>query len=222
MSAKIVESVEGITLLAGGPATARDLSMALARAPVLVAADGGADRALALGRMPLAAIGDFDSISRDASDRLGPDRLLHIAEQETTDFDKALTAVSAPFIIGLGALGGRIDHALAVLHSLVQRQAHPVLLLGGPDVVFAAPPGCWIDLDLRPGDRLSLFPLAAVQGESEGLEWPIAGLQFDPAHKIGTSNRVNARNVRLRFHQTGMIVILPRSRLDAALTALRR
>ncbi|GHC62201.1 thiamine diphosphokinase [Neogemmobacter tilapiae] len=221
MSAKIVETTEGITLLAGGPATRRDLSLALARAPVLVAADGGANRALALGLMPEAAIGDFDSIRAGAREALGPGRLLHIGEQESTDFDKALGAVSAPFIIGLGALGGRVDHALAVLHTLVHRAAHHVVLLGGPDVVFAAAPGRWLDLALGAGDRLSLFPLAAVMGESEGLEWPIKGLAFDPARKIGTSNRVTKGPVRLRFEGEGMIVILPRRRLDAVLRALR-
>jgi thiamine pyrophosphokinase len=221
MSGKIVETDQGISLIAGGPVSARDLRLSLRRAPVLVAADGGADRALARGLMPEAAIGDFDSISAGAREALGPGRLLHISEQESTDFDKALGAVSAPFILGLGALGGRLDHALAVLHTLVRRRAYHVVLLGAEDVVFAARPGRWLDLALGAGDRLSLFPLAAVKGESEGLEWPIKGLAFDPARKIGTSNRVTKGPVRLRFEGEGMIVILPRRRLDAVLRALR-
>jgi thiamine pyrophosphokinase len=222
MSGKIVETDLGISLVAGGPVTMNDLRLSSARAPVVVGVDGGADRALALGYAPVAAVGDFDSISAGARARLGAGRLLHITEQESTDFEKALGAVSAPFVIGLGALGGRVDHALAVLHTLVRRKADHVVLLGGRDVVFAAPGGRWIDLEMKRGDRLSLFPLAAVGGESEGLEWPIKGLAFDPARKIGTSNRVTQGPVRLRFEGEGMIVILPRRRLDAALRALRR
>jgi thiamine pyrophosphokinase len=37
---------------------------------------------------------------------------------------------------------------------------------------------------------------------------------------IGTSNQVVARSVRLEFDGPGMLVILPRRRLDAAIAAL--
>jgi thiamine pyrophosphokinase len=37
---------------------------------------------------------------------------------------------------------------------------------------------------------------------------------------IGTSNRVVAPRVRLEFDGPGMLVILPRARLDAAITAV--
>ena len=57
--------------MAGGPVLRRDLKAALAHAPCLVAADGGADRALALGQVPDAVIGDLDSISAVAQARLG-------------------------------------------------------------------------------------------------------------------------------------------------------
>ncbi len=220
MVGKIVDVADGVTLIAGGPVGRRDLDAALARAPVLVAADGGADRALALGRMPAAVIGDFDSFSARGQARLAPEALHRIAEQETTDFDKALRSVAASFVIGLGCLGGRLDHALAVLNALV-RQGGPVVLLGGPDVVFAAPPGRDLQLRMKAGERVSLFPLGPVRGESAGLEWPVAGLDFAPDGRIGTSNRATGSDVRLRFDRAGMIVILPRGRLDAALAALR-
>jgi thiamine pyrophosphokinase len=73
---------------------------------------------------------------------------------------------------------------------------------------------------MRPGDPLSLFPLAPVTGDSEGLEWPLAGLAFAPWGMIGTSNRVVAPRVRLAFDGPGMVAILPRARLDVAITAL--
>ncbi|MEY4984421.1 MAG: hypothetical protein RIR62_2687, partial [Pseudomonadota bacterium] len=81
-----------------------------------------------------------------------------------------------------------------------------------------APPA--LEMELRRGDRLSLFPMARVTGESTGLAWPIGGIGFAPDAMIGTSNRVTAPRVTLRFDGPGMLVILPRARLDAALTAL--
>ncbi|SEN76781.1 thiamine pyrophosphokinase [Gemmobacter aquatilis] len=222
MNHKIVESHEGVTLVAGGPCTRRDLSLALRRAPCLVAADGGADRALDLGEMPRAVIGDFDSVSVDAQVRLAG-RLFPIAEQETTDFDKALRSIRAPFVLGVGVAGGRVDHELAVLNGLVRHAAEgvamPCLLIGAQDVIFAAPLA--LRLHLRAGDRLSLFPLAPVRGESRGLRWPINGLGLAPDGRVGTSNLVETGLVDMRFESSGMLVILPRNRLDAALAALK-
>ena len=77
-----------------------------------------------------------------------------------------------------------------------------------------------LDLALVPGDRLSLFPLTQVRGRSLGLHWPIDGLDMAPDGRIGTSNRVSEARVRLEFDQPGMLVILPRARLDAALRGL--
>lgn len=224
MKPPIVQSRQGLTIAGGGPFSTAALKRALARGPDLVAADGGADRLLALGARPKAVIGDMDSISHAARASLG-DTIHEIGEQATTDFDKVLRSVQGPFALALGFAGGRMDHGLAVLHGLVQHGVAegggwPVLVLGPKDLAFHAPPGREIVLKMRPGDPLSLFPLDRVQGESQGLEWPIKGLQFSPTGQIGTSNRVTGREVRLRIDGPGMLVIVPLARLDAALTAL--
>lgn len=219
MKQLIVQSSDGITLAGGGPFSARVLSRALARAPQLIAVDGGADRLLALDHVPQAVVGDMDSISPAARSRLAG-RLHEIGEQATTDFDKALRSVAAPFALALGFAGGRMDHGLAVMHGLVRHDRFPVLVLGPKDVAFHAPAGRQISLRMRRGDPLSLFPMDRVSGESDGLEWPVAGLDFHPARLIGTSNRVTAPDVRLCMDGPGMLVIVPLSRLDAAISAL--
>lgn len=192
--------------------------MAIRRAPVLVAADGGADRALAAGHMPHAVIGDFDSVSDAARARIPADRQRVISEQDTTDFDKALRSVAAPFVLALGFAGARIDHGLAVFNALLRHPGRACVILGPQDAVFLCPPQ--VTLRLRVGDRLSLFPMGPVSGESEGLRWPIAGLRFAPDGQIGTSNEVSVPQVRLRFDAARMLVIVPRVRLDAVLTGL--
>lgn len=217
MQEPLLRSQDGITLVGGAPLSARALAEALAIAPMLVAADGGADRLLRLGHLPQAVIGDFDSITPMARAALA-DRLHHLPEQDTTDFDKALRSVEAPFILGLGFSGARMDHGLAALNTLAQHPGRRCLILSGHDVAFLAPPD--LRLDLPPGGRLSLFPLGPVQGQSEGLRWPIEGLAFAPAGTIGTSNRVAEGPVRLRFDAPRMLVILPRAGLAAALAGL--
>lgn len=218
MKSPIVQSNQGITLAGGGPFTKRDLSFCLAWAPVVVAADGGADRLLRHGTMPEAVIGDFDSLSQAARRIIPLARQHPLAEQETTDFDKALRSIAAPIVLALGFAGARLDHGLAAFNTLVARADRRCILVGPQDIAFAAPSR--LALDLTPGEVLSLFPMAEVTGNSRGLEWPIAGLRFAPAGRIGTSNRVAAPRVELEFDAPGMLVILPRRRLDAAIRAL--
>lgn len=218
MNAPIVQSTNGVTLVGGGPVSQAEWRLATARAPRILAADGGADRALAAGYMPEAVVGDFDSISDNAKATLGAERLFPIREQMTTDFDKALRSVDAPFTLAIGFTGARVDHGLAVFNGLVRHADRRCIVIGPRDVIFHAPPR--LTLALNPGDRLSLFPMAPVTGSSTGLEWPIDGLEFTPAGVIGTSNRVTARQVHLAMEGPGMLVILPRARLDAALRSL--
>lgn len=218
MSLPIVQTLQGVTLAGGGPFTARDLALCLARAPVAVAADGGADGLLRRGIVPQAVIGDFDSVTEAARLQIPQGRQHRIAEQETTDFDKSLRLIDAPFVLALGFAGARLDHGLAAFNTLVARADRRCILIGPKDLAFAAPPR--LTLDLVAGEVLSLFPMARVTGHSSGLEWPIDGLDFAPDGRIGTSNRVASRRVELSFDAPGMLVILPRRRLDAAIRAL--
>lgn len=195
--------------------------MAQRRAPDLVAADGGANRLLELDLMPQAVIGDLDSLSLGARQIIAPERLHQISEQATTDFDKALRSIDAPIVLGVGFIGGRIDHALATLNALLRHADRPCILIGPKDITFAVPERA-IKLMLRPKDTLSLFPLAPVVGKSSGLRWPIEGLHFAPDGFIGTSNEVTEREVTLEFNRKGMLLTLPRGRLDAAIVALKQ
>jgi thiamine pyrophosphokinase len=219
MNSPIVQSTHGVTLAGGGPFSARDLRLALKRAPVAVAADSGADRLLRYGVAPQAVIGDMDSISAAARAEIPVERQHLVSEQVTTDFDKALRSIDAPLVLALGFAGARLDHGLAAFSTLIARAERACILIGPQDLAFAAP--ARLVLALQPGEPLSLFPMAPITGRSEGLEWPIGGISFAPDGMIGTSNRVVSRRVELEFDRRGMLVILPRRRLDAAIRALR-
>ena len=196
----------------------RDLTLAMARAPRLVAVDGGANRLVDWGLTPEAVIGDMDSVRADIRAVL-PAHVLHeMQEQDTTDFDKALRSVRAPLVLAVGFQGARLDHGLAVLTALLVHARQRCIVVGATDIVFHAP--VQIALNLHPGDRLSLFPMAPVTGQSAGLRWPIGGIRFAPDGMIGTSNQVVSPQVRLEFDAPGMLVILPRRRLDAAIAGL--
>lgn len=217
-SPPIVRSDTLVTLLGGGEVSATHLAEALQRAPLLVAADGGADQALALGHVPQAVIGDMDSLSTAGRAALPPGIIHQIDEQTSTDFDKALRNISAPGVLAVGFTGRRIDHELAAYHTLVTRPEPPCIVLGGEDLAFHAPTE--LALDLPVGTRVSLFPLGPVRGEARGLRWPIEPIDFRPWVQIGTSNQTVAPRVEMRFTGPGMLVILPRRQVDAVLAAL--
>ncbi len=145
------------------------------------------------------------------------DRLHRIDEQDTTDFEKCLLRIRAPLCLAVGFTGRRLDHELAVYSAIVRHRATPCIVVGVEDVAFAAPER--LTLDLEAGTRVSLFPFAMMRGRSRGLRWAIDDVPFDPAGAIGTSNEAEGP-VDLVFDRPGMLVILPRAALGAAMSAL--
>jgi thiamine pyrophosphokinase len=217
MTAPIVHSQGCVTLIGGGRVDHDDLDLALSHAPVLVAADGGAAAALRAGHDLAAVIGDFDSLRAEDKALIPPDRLFPVLEQDTTDFDKALRRISAPLVLAVGFLGDRMDHQLAALNTLVRHADRPCVLIGPTEVIFHVPPD--LNVALKPGDTVSLFPMADVTGRSEGLEWPIQGLTLTPGGRIGTSNRALGP-VRLDLDRPGLLMIAPRGALGAVIRAI--
>ena len=212
----IVRSEEPIALFGGGYIGSEDTNLVLSRVQRAVAADGGAAALIDSGCVPEAVIGDFDSLTPQYRDRIPADRLHPIREQDSTDFDKALRSIQAPLVIGVGFLGARVDHQLAVFNSLVRLQDHPCILLGAHELVFHAPPR--IAFSVEAGETISLFPLRPVTGRSKGLEWPIEGLDFAPDGRVGPSNRALS-DVELQMDGPGLLVMVPRPALDQVMQA---
>ncbi|PCJ77055.1 MAG: thiamine diphosphokinase [Rhodobacteraceae bacterium] len=196
-------------MVGGGPVDAGLLTQAVAHGATVVAADGGVHRAQDLGVTVDHVIGDMDSVDLARID--GP-QMHPIAEQMSTDLDKCLRSCAAPYFIGVGFLGGRLDHQMAACHSLVEASDRQVVLIGDQDLCFLAPFS--VSLQLPVGTRISLFPMGKVEGNSTGLKWPIHAYQFSPALMIGTSNEVDAPEMELTFDRRRMLVILPVEFLD--------
>lgn len=219
MKIGIVHSDGMVLLVGGGSCDKAGFETLLATSKQVVAADSGADQVLEFGHIPDAVIGDLDSLSQDGRAKIPPERVHYIAEQDSTDFDKALRNIDAPLVVGMGFLGRRVDHELAALNVLTRHAHRRCLLVGQKDVILHVPPK--IDLDLPIGARLSLFPMSPVSGRSDGLCWPIDGIAMTPGGRTGTSNKVDGP-VRLQMDGPGMLLILSRAALDAAQSGLLR
>ena len=215
----LLRSAVPVTLVGGGPVEEAQLAGALALAPEAVAADSGGDVVLPGDARFRAVIGDMDSIADPGRLRAAGVPLHPVLEQESTDLEKCLRSVEAPLFVGLGFLGGRIDHHLAAMNALVKHAGVPVVLVGGEDLCFLCPPQ--FDIDLAAGTRVSLFPMGPVRGMSEGLRWPVDGLAFDPLGRIGTSNAATGGMVRVGFDAPRMLVVLPADLLGPVVGRLR-
>ncbi|HHH89333.1 MAG TPA: thiamine diphosphokinase [Aliiroseovarius sp.] len=208
-----------VTVIGDGECSREVFEEALKFAPNLIAADGGAARALGWGQVPALVVGDMDSLAPDMRGQLPDAAIIAIDEQETTDFDKVLRVISAPLILGVGLLGGRLDHALASLSTLARAAPGRVVLLTDREVCFHVPPA--LELALPPGAWFSLFPMRRVVVRARGLVWPLDDLALEPVGRIGTSNRVAAGGlVRIEADGPGLLVMVPRAALGEVLARL--
>ena len=182
-----------------------------------IAVDGGADHILNAGKQPDVVIGDLDSLSEHARATFA-DRLCHISDQSTTDFEKAMIHLQALAIVAVGFTGGRMDHVLAVLNVLVRFPERRVILADADDVSFLAYQG-QSKLHLPLGTRISLMPLDAARVSLDGVEWPFTDVQMHPGGFISPSNAVAGDQVTIDA-QGPVLVTLPRAHLAAALKAV--
>jgi thiamine pyrophosphokinase len=183
------------------------LAARAATADWFVCTDGAVRTALAAGVTPDAVIGDMDSVGRARPE--GPVvapmvQWIEVHDQETTDLEKALLEAirrGCARVVVLGAAGRRWDHFYGHL-SLFARFADR-LQLEAEDAhgrLRVLPPGPWFELDLPPGEKLSLIPLPRAMGiETEGLRWPLVGATLALGEREGISNAVERAPARVRY-----------------------
>ncbi|MEL7212858.1 MAG: thiamine diphosphokinase [Pseudomonadota bacterium] len=213
----IVHSQAPVILVGGAPIEKGILSQALAMGDMVVAADSGALALLDAGRIPDAVIGDFDSLPLARRAEIPADRLHHIPEQDSTDFEKCLTRIAAPLVIAVGFSGARLDHELAVFNTLLRVETPPCVILRGAELAFIAPPS--LRLDLPVGSDLSFFPLSPVTITSAGVRWPLKDVRMEPGGQTSTSNIVTGP-VSLISDRRAVLVTLPAVSAASVMQAL--
>ena len=169
----------------------------------VIAVDGGLDTCLRNALKPDYFLGDMDSASKRAQEYAVSNKIPTklIPEQETTDFEKALTHVDASGYVCFGFLEGRLDHTLATLHVIQKHiQKRPILLYGSEDVILTASGDISVSLPIK--ERLSLWPLGVVRFKSStGLLYPLTDIQMLQGSQIGTSNVTCEETVQIRVSE---------------------
>lgn len=201
-----------VIVVASGPGPA----VAVPDAETVVAADGGLDRALALGLAVDVVIGDLDSVSSAAlaaAEAAGTRVIRHPAAKDATDLELALdeaVALGARRVLVVASAEGRLDHLLASLELLgADRYAELELDAIVGDVLVHVIRGRRV-LEGSPGELVSLIPVAGAAGvTTSGLEYPLSGATLAPGTTRGVSN-VFAESEALVEVTTGVLLaILP-------------
>lgn len=218
----VIEFEDVLVIVGGGTVDADLLRELYASGARLVGADGGADVIAAAGLKPEAIIGDLDSLENPLG-WLGRTRMMHITEQETTDFEKALYSTRAPVTVAVGVTGKRLDHTLAALDAASRHAARRhIVFVDEHDLALALTDR--FSFTVASGERVSVHPLAPVTfWRSDGLEYPLDAVTLAPGVRTGSSNAaidgpftlVPEEGVHAPF-----LLILDRSHLLPLLTVL--
>ena len=181
----------------------------------LVAADSGADAALALGLRVDVIVGDFDSVSSQALAAAGRQRR-HPVDKDATDLELALREardLGAERITLIGGGGGRLDHFLA-----------NVAVLGGEDLAGVAVDALvgkarlWVvrsrqEISGRAGQVVSLLPLGGLARGvcTSGLRWALSGETLSAGSTRGVSNEMTGSRATVSLEGGVLLAIQPES-----------
>ncbi len=180
------------------------------RADFIVAADGGANTARALGITPQVIIGDLDSVSPSTRRAFRASTVLQVRRQDNTDLEKTLDYLvgrRAERVILLGATGRRLDMTLANLGVCWKYVRTLDLIIAGTgwhaipvwrDTLFAGPRGTTV----------SLLPFGRCRGVTlSGLRYPLRNARF-AAGDVAVSNVSVRDRFRVRIENGHLLVVV--------------
>jgi thiamine pyrophosphokinase len=162
----------------------------------VVAADAGANAALALGLHVDVAVGDFDSLAPEVLERLegeGTRIERHPEAKDATDLELALDtalALDPERVLVVAGAAGRLDHLVGILLLLAADKYAGVELdarLGEASVHVVRGERTILG---TPGETLSLFALGgpALSVTTSGLVYALSGETLEPGTSRGSSN----------------------------------
>ena len=204
--------MRALIVLGGERPGAALLARCAAENDLVIAADSGLEAFAPAGVTPDLLVGDMDSVTPEVLARYEgrvPQHRLSCIKDDTDGVDAIDLALArgAQEITLLGALGGRLDHALANVMLLVRahrRGARARIL--AEDVKIVRVDG---EMTLRgaQGDTVSLLPLGQAQGVTlEGFFYPLEGSTLTSDYPLGVSNVVTEERALVRVREGDLLL----------------
>ncbi|UQN06887.1 thiamine diphosphokinase [Deinococcus sp. QL22] len=199
-------------ILVGGRLTPTPLLAALPQPALVVAADGGARHAAALGVAVDVWVGDFDS---SADVHLDAPREVHPAAKDETDAELAVRVAlerGATALVFIGAFGGRFDHTAALMLGGIRlaREGWPVILTSGDEWGWPLLPAAALALELKTELTLSVLAFSNLRGLSlGGVRWPLHRADVPLGSGWTVSNETTGETVTATLEEGwGLVTVL--------------
>lgn len=193
---------------------------------VVIAADGGALKAEALGLRPDLVVGDLDSLDERDVGRLRRDGVTVLAfpshkdESDTELAVREALARGADRVVLVGALGGRrLEHSLAnvLLLTMPELSSIDTAIVDRASTVRALGGGRRrLELHGAAGDYVSLLPLSAtVDGvTTAGLAYELHDEELRQGPARGLSNELTGEHATISA-RSGRLLVVHTSRAEA-------
>jgi thiamine pyrophosphokinase len=184
---------------------------------VIVAADGGIVHVMAMGLKPNAVIGDLDSAPAELiSLARGADIRSYPREKDKTDLELALDFAAeghASEVLIVGALGGRLDHALANILVAGRQPIHVTMREAEYEILFIRESR---EITGRPGDIVTLLALNGRAGgvATEGLKYGLASADLHAGSSLGVSNEMLGTSATVRV-DSGVVMVIHQSPIES-------
>ncbi len=177
----------------------------------VICADGGYDNAVKFEIVPDMAIGDFDTI--DSGKIKGCDIRIYPPEKDDTDTMIAVkTALEMGYneIVITGALGGRLDHTIANIQTLMyitEHNAHGTII-GDSDIATVQKNSQHI-YDRIDGYTFSMFSMISCSDgiTTSGLKYNLENGFLENTFPLGVSNEIIGKNCKVEV-KNGVLLII--------------
>ena len=180
---------------------------------MVIAADRGADNAIALGLTVDLLVGDLDSVSQETLSACNT-VVQHPVDKDDTDLELALAAavdIGAGVVTVVTSAGGRFDHALANLLVAASDRWSTLKVDLVVDRARVHVVRDEVILEGRVGEPVSLLAVGGqVRGVSTtGLRWPLNDARLEAGLGLGVSNEFAQPEASVTVGTGVVLVILP-------------
>lgn len=183
-------------------------------ADCILCADGGYLRALSAGIKPDVLMGDFDSCSIERVADL--EKIVYPVRKDDTDLILGLRYMAEhgyEEVEVLGCFGGRQDHALGNIQSILfgQNIGLKVTLLDPRNRIFAVTEGV-TEIEREENSYVSFLCIGApCEGITlEGFSYPLQDAVLTAEYPIGVSNEIVEPKARITIRKGTLICVIAR------------
>ena len=206
-------------IFTGGDPVSAERWAGLPAPDLVLAADSGADLAMAAGLTVDVLVGDLDSVTKKTLDAIfdeGTTIEAHPSDKAATDLELALDAArrrGADEIVVIGGGGGRLDHLLgnAAVITDRNRRGAPIRWVLERETAYAVHDGHGrVTIPAADGAVFSVIPIGgdAAGVTLAGSKWTLHDAVMATGSSLGVSNQVQGAEITVGVNSGVLLVIL--------------